>query len=118
MMETIAARKRVELTQKLTSLKEEFAYWQTQSNPKGYFEKHNSQIRAVINILNQLYQDVEQHFEAAQTTDKILAASHTASQMMLAVHRIWEYFRSKFIQRREERFAKYLGAADEFAWAC
>jgi len=118
MIESTVERKQIELKQKLSSLTEEFDYWLTQSKPKGYFEKHHTQISAVTHILDQLHQGVKQRVKAAQTPEKILAVSHTAAQMMLAVHRIWEYFRSKFIQRREERLGKYLRAADEFAWAC
>jgi hypothetical protein len=118
MTEVHANRKRIEVEQKLNSLNEEFMYWLTQSNPQGAFEKHHSQIRAVTSILQELQQRVNQRVAAAQTPDQILTVSHIASQMTLSVHRIWEYFRSKFIQRREERLSQYLRAADEFAWAC
>jgi hypothetical protein len=118
MTQTFTDRKRIEIEQKLSSLNEEFAYWLTQSQPNAAFEKHHSQIRAVTNILGQLQQKIGQSVAAAQTPDQILTVSHIASQMTLSVHRIWEYFRSKFIQRREERLSQYLRAADEFAWAC
>lgn len=118
MTATLVERKRIEVGQKLNSLNEEFEYWLTQSSPQAYFEKHHSQIRAVTSILQELQQGVNQRVAAAQTPDQLLAVGHLASQMTLSVHRIWEYFRSKFIQRREERLGQYLRAADEFAWAC
>lgn len=118
MTASMVERKRIELTQKLSSLNEEFEYWLTQSNPQAAFEKHHSQIRAVTSILRQLQQGINQRVAAAQTPDQLLTISHIAAQMTLSVHRIWEYFRSKFIQRREERLSQYLRAADEFAWAC
>ena len=118
MSKVLVERKRVEIGQKLASLNDEFDYWLTQSQPNAAFEKHHSQIRAVTSILRELQERVNQRVAAAQTPDQILTVSHIASQMTLSVHRIWEYFRSKFIQRREERLSQYLRAADEFAWAC
>ena len=37
---------------------------------------------------------------------------------LLAVHSVWDYFRSKLVLRQQEPFATFLKAADAFAWAC
>ena len=38
--------------------------------------------------------------------------------MILDVHRIWEFFRSKLSQRYVDWFRPFLIAADEFVWDC
>jgi hypothetical protein len=115
---TIAQRKRQELHQKLTSLEAEFSYWLQQSEEKQPLEKHNSQIWAVTTILEQLQTRIRERLQSADTDEKVLKVGRNAEQLILAVHRIWEYFRSKLVQRREARLEQYLKAADDFAWEC
>jgi hypothetical protein len=49
----------------------------------------------------------------------VAAWARSGELNILELYPIWDYFRSKLALRRsEERFEKYLAAADEFAWAC
>jgi hypothetical protein len=118
MSQDLANRKTIELKQKLANLVTEFDYWIERSNEGKRFEKHQSQIAAVTTILKTLQEGAITRLAAATTTEEKLAVGRRAERMTLATHRIWEFFRSKFAQRKEARLACYLFAADEFAWEC
>lgn len=113
-----AARKVAELEQKLGSLDAEFAAWLSRSEEDGPFEKHHTQIRRVKTHLDRLVQRICEKVRAPAVPEQILKTCRAREQMILTVHRIWEFFRSKLILRHEPLFADYLKAADEFAWAC
>ena len=49
---------------------------------------------------------------------RTLAGCRDLELDILVVHRIWDFFRGKLVQRGVPRFEAYLTAADEFAWAC
>lgn len=115
---TIAERKRIELDRKFDSLESEFKHWLDQSAAGGRFEKHHSQIRAVQAVLHQLQMKTRQELKTAAQSGTILSTAQQAEAMILAIFRMWEYFRAKFAQRNEDRFHRYLSAADELAWAC
>ncbi len=119
-IDDVAARKKIEFKQKLNALEEEFTEWCDISIENKPFEKHNTQIRAIqthlktwnesIKFKLKEYDDIE--------TEKFLENCKNAENLILSEHRIWDYFRDKFIQRKNESFHKYLKVADEFAWAC
>jgi hypothetical protein len=111
-------RKIVELKQKLANLDAEFKYWEGLSGKGAMFEKHNSQISAIVTVLKQLHLGAHKRVADATAPVERLAVGRRAERMMLATQRIWEFFRNKFAQRKEERLLPYLAAADEFAWAC
>ncbi|MFN0087461.1 MAG: hypothetical protein ACKVX9_18875 [Blastocatellia bacterium] len=115
---TIAERKRIEIDRKFDSLESEFKHWLDQSASGGPFEKHHSQILAVKAVLDGLRKNTRLELERAAQSGAILTTARQAETMILAIFRLWEYFRAKFAQRNEKRFAGYLRAADEFAWAC
>lgn len=118
MIAPIAERKLVELNRKLSSLDGEFDHWLKQSEENQPFQKHHWQIRAVIEILNRLRARIEAKLGGVNGANQPLAQGRAVEKMILDVHRIWEYFRGKLAQRHEDRFKRYLAAADEFAWAC
>jgi len=118
MITPISERKTVELSRKLGSLDDEFDHWLKQSEEDQPFQKHHTQIRAVTEILNRLRAQIKTKLGSVKDDNQPLAQGRAVEEMILAVHRIWEYFRSKLSQRYEDRFKQYLAAADEFAWAC
>src|SRR6266513_1613419 len=108
MANLIADRKLIELEQKLSRLDDEFDYWLAQSNPGAPFEKNHTQIRTIKKRLDGLNSKIRGILPGKDNPEKILSLGQNIQQMILAVHRIWEYFRSKFVQRREKLFVDYL----------
>ena len=118
MTTTIAERKRIEIERKFAALEAEFAHWLARSAKGEPFEKHHTQIRAARTILAGLEKNLQRVLAGAAKTGATLAQARAAEEMILAIFRLWEYFRAKLAQRNEARYLPYLRAADEFAWAC
>lgn len=107
-------RKKVELCRKLQWLDDEFGRWLTASRVGGAFQKHHTQIRAVTGRLTGYRDEIANILK----DDAGLSTAREMSRMLLAVYRIWEFFRAKFAQRFETVFVPHLSIADEFAWLC
>src|SRR5829696_1603900 len=120
MIERQVARKMIELELKLASLAEELQSWCDRSAKDKIFEKHNTQIRALQAHLNGWRASIKKRLEKYnnQAPDLYLTNCANAEKIILSEHRIWDYFRSRLIQREEDSFLPYLRAADEFAWHC
>ncbi len=120
MIERQVARKKIELKLKLASLEEEIKSWCDRSDEDKVFEKHNTQIRALQAHLKGWHVVIEKRLAKYnnQAPDLYLTNCANAEKIILSEHRIWDYFRSKLIQREEDSFLPYLRAADEFVWNC
>ncbi len=112
----LAERKAAELQSKLRSIGNEFKQWEEEAD-RGAFRRHHSQIRGVIlplrAVLNRVATDLKE-----KAGDDLLSAAPQATQVILGIFRVWEFFRQKWIQRRDPELRKYLDIADEFAWIC
>ncbi len=117
---SLAQRKQAELYRKLDSLEQEFQYWRDQSEKDKQLEKHHTQIRRVTLQLEGLQQATRTELAQLDSNGggSVLSQARAIEQRILEVHRIWEFFRSKFVLRSVAWFNKYLVAADEFAWVC
>jgi hypothetical protein len=113
---SLAERKRAELDSKLAVLDREFIYWQSESESGGY-RRYHSQIRGVMLPLRVVRDRVANNLKD-KTGDALLEAAPEATRVLLGAFRVWEFFRQKWIQRREPELKKYLDVADEFALAC
>ena len=120
MIERQVARKKVELKLKLASLQQELESWCDRTDKDEIFKKHNTQIRALQAHLKGWHDVIEKRLEKYnnQEPDRYLTNCANAEKIILSEHRIWDYFRSKLIQREEDSFLPYLRAADEFVWNC
>jgi hypothetical protein len=116
MMPTIAERKQVELALKLDALDGEFKEWLAESAAGAPFEKHNSQVLAITGHLQGLRNGIAGL--GGGTSEAVLRGARNVQSLILGVRRVWEYFRSKLVQRKEPAFQDYLRAADELAWSC
>jgi hypothetical protein len=114
---SLSSRKLNELNQKLESLTNEFAYWREKSKEEGPLQKHNSQIHRVTLQLEGLKAGIGKELDDLSKSDdaKVLSQVREVERDILEVHRIWEFFRSKFVLRGVEWFSPYLVAADELA---
>lgn len=120
MLEQVKIRKRLEYEQKIRALETELDSWSSRSQPDAAFEKHHTQIRAVQAHLKGWHGSIRKKLADYEQNDAdtYLSKCANAEKLILSEHRIWDYFRSKLIQRNEELFNPYLRAADEFAWSC
>jgi hypothetical protein len=112
-------RKLAELERKLSSIELEFAHWQAETSAKGTLPKHNSQVIRVTRQLGTLVVGISNWLnEAKKDPTRLAGESHDVELMILDVHKIWDYFRSKLSQHHISLFSPYLIATNEFAWAC
>ena len=111
-----ARRKRAELRAKLSALTAEFAAWSAATAPGADLVRHHSQLAAIVRSLGSTLAAVT---PAADEPDAALLAGWAETEEdLLAVHELWDYFRSKFTLRYVAEFEPYLRMADDFAYAC
>jgi len=119
MSDDLASRKLRELNHKAHALDAELIEWQNRSDEvHDPFARHHSQIRRVIKLLAPLRAMIGERIDTGATKNRTLANCRAAEQAMLALHRIWEFFRAKYAQRNEPLYKEFLDIADEFAWEC
>ena len=114
----IVDRKVSELNQKLKSIEEEFRQWRGQSAPGAPLEKHHTQILRITAQLDGLRGSICDSLHRIVDNENVLGRCRKLERMILEIHRIWDFFRSKLIIRNVAYFKPYLTAADEFAWLC
>jgi hypothetical protein len=115
---SLAERKEQELSCKLSSLEQELDGWMSLSKAGQPFEKHHSQIRRIRTQLQQTLTSLGKALNQHAKAGKLLAHCRQFEVMILELHRVWDFFRSKLAQRSVDLFKPYLAVADEFAWAC
>ncbi len=120
MLQELANRKRIEFNQKVKAFQNDMESWCKRSESEGDLEKHHTQIRAIKAHLEVWHKSVSNKLKEyeAEEADTYLSKCANAEKLILSEHRIWEYFRSKLIQRIDPSFSLYLKTADEFAWRC
>jgi hypothetical protein len=111
-------RKLAELKAKLTSLEAEFERWELASQEHARLEKHNSQVSRVLATLRAAAAEIARSLDDDVKNGRVLDKWMLREQMILDVHLIWDFFRSKLALRYVDGFADRLIAADELAWAC
>ena len=112
-------RKLIELTQKVASLGEEFREWRAKSEAREFLEKHYTQIRRITAQMEGYRGMLEEGLDQLRKNpEQVLAASAAFEGDIGEVHRIWDFFRNKFLQRCVSYYQSFLYPADEFAWAC
>jgi hypothetical protein len=117
-MSQLADRKLVELRQKLRALGAEFERWREQSEAGRPAQGHHSQVRAITATLTGLRNGICERMEALAETPNLVAESANLQRLILAIYRVWEFFRAKLDQRSVPAFRDYLAGADELAWQC
>jgi hypothetical protein len=117
-MSDLTARKLLELCQKLKALDAEFGRWLGQSKPGMPAQKHHSQVRAIASTMAGLRHRIRDRVERLAYESDPLAEYANLQRLILAIYRVWEFFRAKLDQRSVPEFASYLAAADELVWQC
>ena len=111
-------KKATELEWKLRSLPDELQAWRELSELGQPFEKHHSQIRRLGLQMQALHQKVLSEFEQAVKDNTLFTFADSLEKRALAVHTVWDFFRSKFALRAVEPLGTYLKMADAFAREC
>lgn len=114
----VAARKASEMRAKAGALSDELAEWSELAKEHGPFEKHHSQILRLAGQFKSALAALHAAGVADNAADaEILAQARNDEVVLLELHRVWDFFRSKFLQRSEP-YKRFLVVADELAWAC
>ncbi|HZO67578.1 MAG TPA: hypothetical protein VFB74_21495 [Kribbellaceae bacterium] len=110
-MSTQGERRMAELDAKLGLLREELAFWRELAAPDGVLERHHAQLHRLSQMLGAALDRLDlQRYGSDAQADTI--------EQLLAVHHVWNFFRSKLALRLVVRFEPALIAADELARAC
>jgi hypothetical protein len=108
----VAARER-----KLASLGTELTNWRSASADQNQpLRLHHSQIGRITDVLCALRSNVANPGAAAGSAKTLTDREVEATALEL--HRMWEFFRSKFAMRTVTWLRDYLDAVDDFAWSC
>ena len=118
MPDTFSPARLIELEQKLRGLDAEFTSWRDRSEPGGDFAKHTLQVRRAPEPSRVAGGKRQRATGGGKENGHHRVRRPEVEQQILAVHRIWEFFRAKLAQRLETGFAAFLSCADELAWAC
>ncbi|MFF3376081.1 hypothetical protein ACFYXF_24390 [Streptomyces sp. NPDC002680] len=103
------ARREAEVRHLLNGFEEELADWAEAARARGPLEKHQSQIESAVRViagaLEQLRSlpDAERH--------------RKAPELVLDLHHLWDFFRTKLTVRHIPRYQRFLAVADELAWS-
>jgi hypothetical protein len=114
-MSSLEDRKKIGLAQKLDALDVEFQEWVDCTSTRAY-EKHHTQVLAITGHLKGLRTATREILD--DPNEDILSKARNVESLVLGIRRIWEFFRSKLVQRRDEQMHAFLQLADELAWAC
>jgi hypothetical protein len=105
-----------QLRHQLASLRHELSRWSEATAAGQPLEKHRSQVRSIIDMLDG-YADAAES-AIGQAAEAAAPGRPDPADVILDTHHVWDFFRSKLLQRSVDWFAHILGAADELAWAC
>src|SRR5262245_9313212 len=104
----VASRQR-----KLASLETEFMSWEAESaDGTRPLRLHHSQIGRITGVLRKLRTEISNPPAATGAAAKTLT-DREIETTALELHRMWEFFRSKFAMRKVEWLQLYLNAVDD-----
>jgi hypothetical protein len=110
--------KAAEIGWKLRSLPDELEAWRGLSELGQPFEKHHSQIRRLALQMEWLHKKVSSDFSKCVKDATLLTFAQSLERRALAVHTVWDFFRTKFALRAVEPLGSYLKMADAYAREC
>jgi hypothetical protein len=111
-------QRRAELEARLGSLEREMDLWAHRTELGASFPRHHSQVRRLANVFAAPNEAIRAELQALGDPTAFLGSVESVEKKILAIHAIWEVFRSKLILREDELFQTVLAAFDDLAWAC
>ncbi|MCL6671612.1 hypothetical protein [Streptomyces panaciradicis] len=102
-------RREAEVRHLLTGLEQELTDWKEAATARGPLEKHQSQIESAVRVVATALEQLRS-LPAAERLDR-------APELVLDLHHLWDFFRTKLTVRHIPQYKQFLDAADELAWA-
>ncbi|GAA2308908.1 hypothetical protein GCM10010234_60940 [Streptomyces hawaiiensis] len=102
-------RREAEVRHLLTGLEQELTDWREAARARGPLEKHQSQIESAVRVVTTALEQLRSLPAAEQR--------HRAPELVLDLHHLWDFFRTKLTVRHIPQYKKFLDAADELAFA-
>ena len=115
---TLPKLRRSELNARLAGIETELDYWKQQTQPGARFERHCSQVQRLATVVGEPITGLRRELEKIVDDQELLAQAEQLEKNVLALHSIWEVFRSKLLLREDELLKTVLPAFDDLAWAC
>ncbi|GAA3828165.1 hypothetical protein GCM10022226_56170 [Sphaerisporangium flaviroseum] len=96
---------------KFGGLEAELASWTELSRAGGPLEKHHTQVAAIVAAMAVPIAELRPRLDDPGTWAQ-------TERLLIRVHAVLEYFRSKLMLRFVPAFRDYLAMADQYAWEC
>jgi hypothetical protein len=111
-------RKQAELEAKRRALTIELQFWRDESEERRPMEKHHSQIRRIATRFESALATLQEEIADAVRDHTLLDQALTLETLIIDLHRVWDFFRSKLLPRTTGApFHEFLDVADDLAWA-
>lgn len=112
---SLADRKRIELTAKLSSISDELSAWVDASAEGEVLEKHHTQVGR-LNTSIQIA--IEAVAPLLAPGVNVLSTWTAVEERVLMIHQVWDQFRTKLAHRYVPTLRSHLDVADDLAEAC
>ncbi|MFD9461589.1 hypothetical protein [Streptomyces sp. NPDC060027] len=103
------ARREAEVRHLTSGLQAELDDWSLTAKHRGPLEKHRSQIEGAVRVVSGALLRLQELPPVER--------ERRAPELVLDLHHLWDFFRSKLLARRIPRYKAFLDAADELAWS-
>ncbi|OLZ73593.1 hypothetical protein AV521_05950 [Streptomyces sp. IMTB 2501] len=103
------ARRDAEARHLVAGLHAELADWSRAGADGGALEKHQSQIESAVRVVSGALERLT-GLPAAERRER-------APELVLDLHHLWDFFRTKLLVRHIPHQRRFLSVADELAWA-
>lgn len=103
------SRREHETRHVIDDLRAELSSWTSSASEGRSLEKHESQVRSVVLVLT----TVLDRIDLMPPDERALRAA----DIVLDLHHLWDFFRSKLLIRQVPRYGGLLEVTDELAWS-
>lgn len=117
-MADLPTLRRSELSARLAGIETELEYWKEQTASGARFERHWSQVQRLALVVGSPIDELKRQLADLVDDAELLAEAEELEKNVLALHSIWEVFRSKLLLREDKLLKTVLPAFDDLAWAC
>ena len=101
-----------------TALVAEMDRWKRRANDDEKWHRHHSQLSRLSATVDGLLAAARMVLEDIKDDAAGWSALLRFERALLAVNRIWDHFRAKYLIRLDDQLGLMLRLADDFAWAC
>ena len=104
----------------ITRLRTELRHWLGMRRGRDTLQQFATQLNVLESVLLRGLEGIESSLPATESapTAQDFEACRRIDRATVWMRRVWTFFRSRFDQRDDPRFAPLLAAADEVVWSC